>query len=142
MKRSISASEASAVIEGALAKANEFGIAATVTVLDESGILKAFVRSDGAKLTGVTTSQDKAFTAVGMGFGTHEWYPILEKDPALLHGVPTAIDRMVIFGGGIPLKVDGAVIGAVGIAAGSHHQDREIAEAGAAALEKFLADQS
>src|SRR5258705_6417338 len=115
------------------------GIKPTVTVLDESGILKAFHRSDGAKLTTVDSSQDKAFTAVGMHFGTHEWYPMIEKDPSLLHGVPTGIRRMMILGGGIPLRADGEVIGAIGVAGGSQQHDQAIAEAGAAALEKLLA---
>jgi uncharacterized protein GlcG (DUF336 family) len=140
LKRSISSEEAAALIEAALFKAAELGISPSITILDESNVLKAFLRSDGAKLATVQGSQDKAFTAAGMGYATHEWYPIIEKDPPLLHGMPTAIQRLVIYGGGVPLRVDGEVVGGIGVAGGSHHQDREIAEAGAAALAAFHSD--
>jgi uncharacterized protein GlcG (DUF336 family) len=142
IKRSISAHDASRTIEASLAKAKELGIAISATVLDESGILKAFVRADGAGLTTVQGSQNKAFTAVGMGRATHDWYPIMEKDPSLLYGMPAAIDRLVIFGGGIPLRANGELIGGIGVSGGSQHQDREIAEAGAAALDSILEEEA
>jgi uncharacterized protein GlcG (DUF336 family) len=111
------------------------GIAATIAVVDESGILRAFRRMDGAALVTVSSSQDKAFTAVGFGIPSHAWYPMIKDDPALLHGVPSSIERVVIFGGGIPIRVDGELVGGIGVGGGSHGQDREIAEAGLAALE-------
>lgn len=134
-KQTVSAEDARTALEAALVKASELGVAATVAVVDESGVLKAFTRMDGAALVTVQSSQDKAYTAVGFGIPSHAWYPMIEKDPALLHGVPTSIDRLVIFGGGVPLHADGELIGGIGVGGGSHHQDREIAEAGVVALD-------
>jgi uncharacterized protein GlcG (DUF336 family) len=134
LRRSISSEDVAAIIEAALSKATELGISPSITILDESSVLKAFIRSDGAKLATVQGSQDKAFTAASMGFATHEWYPVMEKDPALLHGMPTAIPRLVIYGGGVPLTVEGELVGAIGVAGSSHQNDRLIAEAGAAAF--------
>lgn len=133
-KQTISADDARIAIDAAVAKASEMGIAATIAVLDESGVMKAFHRMDGAALVTVSSSQDKAFTAVGFGIPSHAWYPMIEKDPALLHGVPSSIERIVIFGGGVPIKSGDALVGGIGVGGGSHQQDREIAEAGVAAL--------
>ena len=133
-KQTISAEDARVALDAAVAKATEMGIAATVAVLDESGVLKAFHRMDGAALVTVSSAQDKAYTAVGFGIPSHAWYPMIEKDPALLHGVPSSIDRIVIFGGGVPIKAGDELVGGIGVGGGSHHQDREIAEAGIAAL--------
>jgi uncharacterized protein GlcG (DUF336 family) len=58
---------------------------------------------------------------------------MIEGEPALREGIVHR-DRLVVFGGGVPLRVDGALVGAVGVSGGSAEQDREIAEAGAAAL--------
>jgi len=131
----LSAEASQLIIAAAEAKAAELGLAASIAVLDESGILRAFKRMDGAALVTVSSSQDKAYTAVGFGIPSHAWYPMIKDDPALLNGVPSAIDRLVIFGGGIPIKVDGDLVGGVGVGGGSHQQDREVAEAGLAALD-------
>jgi len=131
----LSAEASQLIIAAAEAKAVELGLAASIAVLDESGILRAFKRMDGAALVTVSSSQDKAYTAVGFGIPSHAWYPMIKDDPALLNGVPSAIDRLVIFGGGIPIKVDGDLVGGVGVGGGSHQQDREVAEAGLAALD-------
>ena len=134
-KRSIGVAAAQRIVQAALREADSLGIKVSVTVLDEAGILKAFARQDGAALFTVQSSQDKAFTAVGFGIPSHAWYPMIKDDPALLHGVPSAIERVVIFGGGIPIRVDGELVGAVGVGGGTHQQDRQVAEAGARALE-------
>ncbi len=134
-KRSISLEAAQRLVEAALREAGSVGIKVCVAVVDESGYLKAFVRQDGAALVTVQSSQDKAFTAIGFGIPSHAWYPMIKEDPALLHGVPTSIDRIVIYGGGIPIKIGGQVVGGIGVGGGSHEQDRQIAEAALRALE-------
>ena len=134
-KRSITLEAAHRAIEGAFAEAARLGIPVAVCVVDESGVLKAFARADGSALVNNQSAQDKAYTAVGLGMPTHAWYPMIKDDPALLHGVPTGIDRVVIFGGGVPIKVDGFVAGAVGVGGGTHHQDRQVAEAAVAVLQ-------
>ena len=134
-KLTVSAGAAQRIIDAGIAEATRMGIAACIAVVDESGILRAFHRMDGAALVTVSSSQDKAFTAVGFGIPSHAWYPMIKDDPALLHGVPSAIERIVIFGGGVPITVDGQLVGGVGVGGGSHDQDRQIAEASLAVLE-------
>jgi uncharacterized protein GlcG (DUF336 family) len=134
-KRSIGIAAAQRIIDTAFAEAEKVGFKPAVCVLDESGIIKAFARADGAALVNVQSAQDKAYTAVGLGMASHKWYPMIKDDPALLAGVVGAIDRLVIFGGGVPLHVDGFLVGAVGVGGGSHEQDRQVAEAAAAVLQ-------
>jgi uncharacterized protein GlcG (DUF336 family) len=133
-KRSIGLDAAQRIIDAARHEAESIGIKVAVCVLDDSGVLKAFARDDGSALVNIQSAQDKAYTAVGLGMASHQWYPMIKDDPALLAGVVGAIDRLVIFGGGVPIKVDGFLVGAVGVGGGSHEQDRQVAEAGARAL--------
>ena len=68
------------------------------------------------------------------GLATHQWFGLLQDEPALLHGI-VHTDRLVIFGGGVPVTdAGGALIGAVGVSGGSADQDRRIAESAASAL--------
>lgn len=131
-KQSISADLARRIISAAEAKASEIGVPMNIAVVDESGVLKAFSRMDGAALLSVQISQDKAYTAVGFGMPTHGWYDFIKDDPPLATGAPSGIDRLVIFGGGYPITIDGAIVGAIGVSGGHYSQDQEVAEAGLA----------
>jgi uncharacterized protein GlcG (DUF336 family) len=102
-------------------------------VVDESGVQKASRRMDGAPLLSVDIAGDKAYTAVAFGIPTHGWFDFIKNDPPLLHGI-VKTPRLVVFGGGYPLSVDGQVIGGVGVSGGHYEQDMKVAEAGVAAL--------
>jgi len=132
-KASISAAAARTLIDAAERKAQEIGVPMVIAVCDESGILKAYSRMDGAALLSVQIAQDKAYTAVGFGLATHEWHDFIKDDPPLLRGVAN-VDRLIVFGGGYPLKAGGQIIGAIGVSGGHYMQDMQVAEAGVAAL--------
>jgi glc operon protein GlcG len=122
-------------LESAVRRASAMGVWVCVAVADAGGELVAFARMDGAPLLSAGTAQDKAYTVCAFGgVPTHEWYSMIENEPPLLHGI-VKTPRLVVFGGGVPLRADGVVVGAVGVSGGSAEQDRAIAEAGAAALE-------
>ena len=123
------------VIAAAEAKATEMGVPMCIAVADPGGNLKAFSRMDGAALLSTQVAQDKACTAVGFGMPTHGWHDFIKDDAPLADGAPTGIDRLVIFGGGYPITVDGTVVGAIGVSGGHYTQDQEVAEAGLAALD-------
>ncbi|MBU2663928.1 heme-binding protein [Actinoplanes bogorensis] len=133
-KPSISAAAARAMIAAATAKAGEMGFAVTVAVVDESGVLKAYERMDGAVHVSVQLAQDKAFTAIGFGLSTDGWYDFIKEDGPLAMGAPAGIDRLVTFGGGYPVKVDDVVVGGIGVSGGHYTQDMEVAQAGLKAL--------
>jgi len=136
MKSSITASTAQDVISAAAAKAAEAGGAFVIVVVDESGVVKASLRMDGAPLLSVQVATDKAYTAAGFGLPTDGWFDFINGDEPLRLGAPTGIDRLVVFGGGYPLTVDGAVVGAIGVSGAHYSDDMEVAKAGVAAFEK------
>lgn len=133
-RKTITAETAGQMLEAAAKKADELGVPSAITVVDESGVLKAFRRMDGAPLLAVQISQDKAYSAAGFGLGTHEWHDFASSDPVLAWSIPTAIDRLVAFGGGYPIKDAGAIVGGIGSSGGHYTQDMEIAEAALAVV--------
>jgi uncharacterized protein GlcG (DUF336 family) len=133
-KASITAEAAHQVIAAAEAKAEEISTPMCIAVVDDGGNLKAFSRMDGAALLSVQVSQDKAYTAVGFGMPTHEWHDFIKDDPPLRDGATAGIERLVVFGGGYPIKVDDQVVGGIGVSGGHWTQDQEVAEAGLATL--------
>jgi uncharacterized protein GlcG (DUF336 family) len=136
---SITLELAQEIVNRAVAQAVEDGGAFVVSVVDESGVQKAFARMDGAPLLSVQVAHDKAYTAAGFGLPTDGWFDFIKGDEPLRVGAPTGIDRLVVFGGGYPITVDGAVIGGVGVSGGHYTQDMAVAQAGLRALEAATA---
>jgi uncharacterized protein GlcG (DUF336 family) len=132
-KASISTELAHKMVAAAEAKANEMGIPFVIAICDESGVLKAFSRMDGAALLSVQVAQDKAYTAVGFGMPTDAWHDFIKDDAPLAAGATDGIDRLVVFGGGFPIQLDGQRIGAIGVSGAHWSQDMEVAQAGLAA---------
>jgi uncharacterized protein GlcG (DUF336 family) len=134
-KPSITSALAHRIVAAAEAKADEMGHPFVIAVVDESGVLKAFSRMDGAALLSVQIAQDKAYTAIGFGLPTHGWHDFIKDDPPLALGAPSGIDRLVIFGGGYPITIGGKIVAGIGVSGGHYTQDMEVAEAGLSAVE-------
>jgi uncharacterized protein GlcG (DUF336 family) len=133
-KASVSSDAAHRMIGAAERKAREIGQPMVIAVVDEAGVLKAFSRMDGAALLSVQVAQDKAYTAAGFGLSTDGWHDFIKNDPPLAAGATAGIDRLVVFGGGYPIKVGDQVVGGIGVSGGHYSQDMEVARAGLAAL--------
>lgn len=128
----ITLEKAHRVIAAGEAKAKEIGQPMNIAVVDAGTNLKAFIRMDGAWLGSIDIAINKAFTAKAFDISTRElgensqpgdqFYGIQESN----HG------KVMIFAGGIPLKVNGQIVGAVGVSGGSGEQDQTVAEAAAA----------
>lgn len=121
------------LIEAATAKALEIGVPSAISIVDESGTLKAFRRMDGAPLLAVDIATNKAYTAASFSIPTHGWYDFIKEDPPLLHGI-VHTPRLVVFGGGYPITEQDQTIGGIGISGGHYEQDMAVAEAAIAAL--------
>jgi uncharacterized protein GlcG (DUF336 family) len=118
-------------LEGAVEHALAIGVAVCVAVSDSAGHLLAFARMDGAPLLSASLAQDKAYTVASFGgLATHDWFDLIKDEPPLLHGI-VKTDRLIVFGGGVPVRSGDRLVGAVGVSGGSAEQDRAIAEAGA-----------
>jgi uncharacterized protein GlcG (DUF336 family) len=130
----ITLADARRVIEAAEAKATEIAQPMNIAVVDAGGNLVAHVRMDGAWMGSVDISIKKAWTARAFDISTKELSKLAQpgKD---FYGIHASNDgRVMIFAGGIPLKRDGQVLGAIGVSGGAGAQDQEVAEAGADAF--------
>lgn len=106
--------DARLLIEGAAHKAREIGVPMCIAVVDESGTLIAFERMDGGKVTSVTIAQDKAYTAAAARKATHE-YNAVNVPGSLTFGIHTEVGgRLSSVGGGLPVVVNGEVVGGSG----------------------------
>ena len=112
-KHTISSELAQKMVNAAVAKARELGVSENVAILDDGGNLKAFTRMDGAPIPTIEIAQNKAYTAL-FGVSTQDFFSFIQGDPSLLAGLPT-LARVAAWGGGFPIKVDGEIVGAIGL---------------------------
>ncbi|KIL40205.1 hypothetical protein SD70_15440 [Gordoniibacillus kamchatkensis] len=108
----------------ALDKGAEIGIPISVAITDAAGHLLGFSRHVGAEIVSITLAQDKAYTAAVNRISTAELGKLCQPG-AELYGLQHNLGgRMVIFGGGIPIRgTDGVLIGAIGVSGGTVEQD-------------------
>jgi uncharacterized protein GlcG (DUF336 family) len=134
MANQVTLASARKMIEAASKHAEKIGVPMNIAVVDAGANLVAFIRMDGSWLGSIDISQEKAFTARAFDMPTKELAKMSQPRQPLF-GIESSNDaRVVIFTGGIPLKADGEVVGAVGASGGRPDQDHEVAEAGATAF--------
>jgi uncharacterized protein GlcG (DUF336 family) len=114
--------------------AADIGIAYNIAVVDAGGNLVAFVRQDGALIGSIDLAIGKAVTARIFDKPTSLLAELAQPGAPLFGIQETNSGRIVIFGGGIPVKANGAIVGAVGTSAGTVEQDIAVAEAAVAAF--------
>ena len=126
--------EARKIIEAAEKRAKKLGQPMNIAVVDSGGNLVAHVRMDGAWVGSVDISINKAWTARAFDISTKELSTMAQPGQDFYGIHVSNHGRVMIFAGGIPLKRDGVVVGAVGVSGGTGDQDQEVAEAGANAF--------
>jgi uncharacterized protein GlcG (DUF336 family) len=131
---SISLADARQIIAAAEAKAEQLGVPYNIAVVDAGGSLLAFARQDGAWLGSIDIAIHKAFTARAFDMSTEDLGAMATPAKPLFGIHATNHDRVVIFGGGAPIRVGETVIGAVGASGGTVPQDVEVVEAAIAAF--------
>jgi uncharacterized protein GlcG (DUF336 family) len=124
---------ANTAVLAAVEKAEELGIAINVAIVDSGGNLAAFLRMPNAFLHSIDIAKDKAYTSAGFRFPTSAWKDIFSSEAMLAKGMPPR-DRLVVFGGGIPIEINGMNLGGIGVSGGSEKEDIICAEAGLLAL--------
>lgn len=134
--RHLDAEDARILIAGAQGKALELGVPMCIAITDGAGNLVAFERMTGGKVTSITIAIDKAYTAAAAKKATHE-YGAASQPGKPAFGINSAINgRLMVVAGGLPVAVQGEVVGGIGISSGTPDQDKLCAEAG---LEAFHA---
>jgi len=123
------------IIAAAEKKAAEIGQPMNIAVADAGGNLIAHVRMDNAWIGSIDISIKKAWTSRAFDISTKDLAPNCQSGNQFF-GIHASNDgKVMTFAGGIPLKKDGKVVGAIGVSGGAGAQDHAVAEAGARAFE-------
>jgi len=130
----ITLNDARRVIAAAEAKAADIGQPMNIAVVDAGGNLVAHVRMDNAWIGSVDISINKAWTARAFDIETGDLAKQSQSGDQFFGIHVSNGGRVMIFAGGIPLKRDGQVVGAIGVSGGMGKQDQAVAEAGAEAF--------
>lgn len=133
---SITLEDARRVIAAAEKRADEIGQPMNIAVVDAGGNLVSHVRQDGAWIGSIEISISKAWTSRAFDISTKDLGDNSQPTQQFfgIHTTNSHGRGVVIFAGGVPLMLDGKVVGAVGVSGGSGEQDQTVAEAGAEAL--------
>jgi uncharacterized protein GlcG (DUF336 family) len=115
-------------------KAHALGVPYNLAVVDAGGGLIAHVRMDGAWLGSVDIAINKAWTARAFDMPTEKLAKMAQSGKPLFGIDSTNHEKVVIFGGGIPVKIGDVVVGALGASGGTVDQDLEVAESAVSAF--------
>jgi len=129
----ITLEDARRIIAAAERKAKEIGQPMNVAVADAGGNLVAHIRMDNAWIGSVDISIKKAWTSRAFDITTKDLAENSQSGDQFFGIHASNNGRVMIFAGGVPLKKDGQIVGAIGVSGGSGQQDHAVAEAGAAA---------
>lgn len=132
-KDTISSAAALAAVQAAMAHGTARKAAVVAAVVDTGGDLLALLRADGAFSASVDIARDKAYTAAVFGISTDQLAEALAHRDVLRDGIALR-PGVILFGGGMPIQIEGRVIGAIGVSGGSEDDDRACAAAGIKAL--------
>ena len=132
---SLTLDDAKRMLKAGEAAAATLGIAYNIAVVDAGGNLVAFARQDGALIGSIDLAIGKAVTARIFDKPTSLLAELAQPGAPLFGIQETNSGRVVIFGGGVPVRLDGIIVGGVGASAGTVEQDIAVAEAAVAALD-------
>jgi len=132
-KDSLSSGAALAAVSAAVAHGCARGVAVVAAVVDPGGHVLACLRADGAFAASVDIARDKAWTAAIFGCSTDQLCEGVSGREALREGIALR-PNVVLFGGGLPARAGGLVLGAIGVSGGSEDDDRACAAAGLTAI--------
>lgn len=125
-------------VRAAVEKAVELGVRVSAAIVDTRGIQIACLHMPGASLHSIDVALDKAYTAASFGFPTRDWRDVLGAcSPHVQAGIIQR-PRLVVFGGGMPLLLNGEKIGAIGVSGASEQQDELCAAAALDAVAGML----
>jgi uncharacterized protein GlcG (DUF336 family) len=132
--QSVSLDDARRLIAAGEAKAREIGSPSNIAVVDAAGNLVAHVRMDGAWIGSIDVSINKAFTARAFDISTKDLGGFAQPGQPF-YGIQSSNNgRIMIFAGGMPVRHEGKIIGAVGVSGGTGEQDQMVAEAAMASF--------
>lgn len=126
-KYTLSLALARKMAEAAEKKSEEVGVPIIFSVVDEGGNLLLLNRMENAILVSIDISINKAYTSVFLKLPTDQIAPLVQPGASLYGLQNTNNNRMVVFGGGYPLKIGNQIVGGIGVSGGSVEEDMLIA---------------
>lgn len=123
------------MMDAVVSCAAEMGVKVNVAIVDAAGNLAGFLRMPGSFLVSSDLAVDKAWTAASFGIATRALSQMLEESPRAVREGLLRRPRTTEIAGGLPILVDGVMIGAIGVSGASDEQDERCASAGLAVLE-------
>ena len=133
MDNNLSLEKARKIIRAGEKKAKEMNLPAVFAIVNSEGNLIIEERMDNAILVSVEVAYKKAYTAAALKLNTQDLTALVQPG-AMFYGLQSD-PKYIVFGGGMLLKVDGKIVGAVGVSGGSAQEDMEIAKACVKAFE-------
>lgn len=124
---------AAAAAQAAVEHAAQNGWSINVAVVDRGGNLMSFLRMPGAFIHSIDIAIDKAYTSASFGFPTKSWMSVIGHDEGMKFGFSNQ-PRLIVFGGGLPIRSGEDWIGGIGVSGASEAQDEECARAGLKAI--------
>jgi uncharacterized protein GlcG (DUF336 family) len=121
------------MVTAATSEAQSRGQRIAVAVVDRQGALMAFERMDGVPAPIVEFAIDKAYTAAVTGAPTRDFFNHINSSDSLRLGLVSR-SRLLVWGGGVPARSDGAVVGGIGVSGGPEDDDIACAMAALAAV--------
>ena len=126
-ENNLSLEKARKIIRAGEKKAKEMNLSAVFAVVNSEGNLIIEERMDNAILVSIDVAYKKAYTAAALKLNTEDLTALVQPG-AMFYGLQSD-PKYIVFGGGMLLKVDGKIVGAVGVSGGSAQEDMEIAKA-------------
>ena len=129
--KSLDLEEANRILQAGIIHAKKIGSPSTIAVVDVGGTVVVQARMDGASLSSVALAYNKAYTSLSCRLATSDITKIAQPGGDF-YGIANGLGgRAIIFPGGIPIAIDGQVVGAVGASGGNGAQDEQVARAAA-----------
>ncbi|MEV7004953.1 heme-binding protein [Streptosporangium sp. NPDC051022] len=132
-REDVSLDLADRLLDGVRAEAESRGVAMGAAVVDLGGQVVAAMRMDGAQLVALPLAIDKAYTAVGCGLPSHLWAERSQPGGPDWGLNTTLGGRFVVFAGGMPITVEGRLVGGLGVSGAAADIDQACADAALAA---------
>ena len=129
----LAAAAAHVAVKTAVEAGRAIGCAMAAAAVDAGGNLIAFLRDNGAYLSSGSVAEDKAFTAASFGVSTLDLANRVDGNARVREAMAHR-DRVVLLNGGLPIRVEGRLVGGIGVSGGTGEQDAECARAALAAI--------
>jgi uncharacterized protein GlcG (DUF336 family) len=128
---------ANAMLDAAEARARELSLKVSLAIVDNARNLKAFRRMDGSLMTSVPLAQEKAYTAISYGMDTDSMIGFLlttaDKNPTVLPS-HTKLPHITLTPGGAIIRINGLIVGAIGVSGAGGGRDVEVIDVALAAV--------